>query len=373
LDIDTRNTVTEAWVDCVRLFHDALFSTHKIDKFRANQLKRIVKDVKTNKALTEKNLKNRFKFHLINTLQQFLISVYGGQKNINAYNDFIEKDSLVIYYCKELMLTRDKLKLTEKGFAKYKDFNMSGLRGPQELSIHLIGNAVTAGSVGMGRSVMLKNVSVFKAIFWPKNIENRDLEYQRLKDSMRDPLEELNQLNKIFYKAQWFAKNDHELADLELKLIKGNTTFQLNKNELLEALTHLRYETQMFFSTPAMFSNNSDPAIKNAALESFAMHMRNLCSFFDFFGNKFLTDITLSDFQSHGLNWQKPDMDITDKDFLFLQFKRANKQVAHLTKDRLFSANPEWPWDLGRIVNLLQPTITSFDQKVKMQLGQGIV
>lgn len=72
-------------------------------------------------------------------------------------------------------------------------------------------------------------------------------------------------------------------------------------------------------------------------------------------------DISIADFLPFISGWNPPQIQSQDFDFIKEQMKRADKQVAHLTKSRLPFKNPIWDWDFDRINQILIPYWRAFE------------
>jgi len=129
---------------------------------------------------------------------------------------------------------------------------------------------------------------------------------------------------------------------------------------------HLAYEVDMFFgmvelrlrpSFPSLLSVSADPIrLNNALIESFVVHFRNIIDFL-YVDRPRPTDVVASDFFDPAA-WEsrKPPLSGT----LDTARRRANKELAHLTTDRIPGAPPEKIWDFNGLANELRPILRLF-------------
>lgn len=146
-------------------------------------------------------------------------------------------------------------------------------------------------------------------------------------------------------------------------------TKKLMRTNLPEVLSYLFYEADMFAAIPGSYEANVDRHVKNAVLESFAVHMRNLACFFGFGGRILASDITIDDLAAFLPNWKAPEISPDDALFMKSQIERANKQVAHLTEERLLHRNPVWQWEHVRITKILSAFWRNFEQALDIDLS----
>jgi hypothetical protein len=130
--------------------------------------------------------------------------------------------------------------------------------------------------------------------------------------------------------------------------------------DLVAISEHLLYEIDLLYKTArvlATFGHAQDSKaiiIRNALLESFAIHTRNLIDFF--YQDKPNSDqVIAQDFFDNGDLWvqQRP----TKSQFLKKTSIRVHKEVAHLSYDRLkvTSEKKEWKWiniaaEIGKVL-----------------------
>ncbi len=124
----------------------------------------------------------------------------------------------------------------------------------------------------------------------------------------------------------------------------------LTDAELLDySREHLLYEVQMLFITGLSLLGRpqqlSEP-IKNAVIESFAMHTRNLIDFL-YPSQVRDTDVVAGHFCSPAS--LSPCFD-NCPDNLKEARRRANKEVGHLTTDRISGAPPEKSWPVAELL-----------------------
>lgn len=109
---------------------------------------------------------------------------------------------------------------------------------------------------------------------------------------------------------------------------------------------HLVYEFEMFHDTASILGTEivqNDLTIRNAIIEAFVIHMRNLLKFF-FDTQPLKTDVTASDFYEDPEDWINIRATLNDKEAVERICRRANKEVAHLTYDRLDVKPEEKAW-----------------------------
>jgi len=129
---------------------------------------------------------------------------------------------------------------------------------------------------------------------------------------------------------------------------------------------HLAYEVDMFFgmvelrlrpSFPSLLSVSADPIrLNNALIESFVVHFRNIIDFL-YVDRPRPTDVVASDFFDPAA-WEsrRPPLSGT----LDTARRRANKELAHLTTDRIPGAPSEKIWDFDGLANELRPILRLF-------------
>jgi hypothetical protein len=128
-------------------------------------------------------------------------------------------------------------------------------------------------------------------------------------------------------------------------------------DELRRASDHLSYEMNML-QTLALgmafgFAGQKSP-INNAFLESFGIHARALICFF-YAEKPQDDDIIAEDFVSE---WRTVRPSITQ--VLEMARKHANKDIAHLSYDRLKVIPEEKPWDFPSIWNKMGEVVEKF-------------
>jgi len=146
----------------------------------------------------------------------------------------------------------------------------------------------------------------------------------------------------------------------------SKSAFAPSNKQVADAVEHVLYEIQMFVSTPAVPC--SDEVVSNALTESYLVHARILCDFFQ-----------------KGRQGPKHD-DVTSEDYgfpfddLFVPAsieERFDKSLAHLTYSRLeFDAvgTKQWiheefrPQILRRAHKFLTHVLTHFERKIDPRL-----
>jgi hypothetical protein len=139
----------------------------------------------------------------------------------------------------------------------------------------------------------------------------------------------------------------------------------LSDSELLEySREHLLYEVTMFFHTGNILLNYDFGKIepprlgelmRMAILESFAVHVRNLIDFF-WPAKTFDTDVLAEDFfPGNGLPKSFSLTTALDNARI-----RANKQVSHLTTERIAGEPPEKNWPVSELLGEEQDLLLRF-------------
>jgi hypothetical protein len=118
----------------------------------------------------------------------------------------------------------------------------------------------------------------------------------------------------------------------------------LSEKKLREySAEHLRYEIEMFLAIGQILrsGNIRTQAEKNALLESFAIHLRNLIAFL-YSAKKYPSDVVAADFFDKASAWSTLRSPISSS--LTKARTRANTEVGHLTTMRVSGtpAHKEW-------------------------------
>jgi hypothetical protein len=125
---------------------------------------------------------------------------------------------------------------------------------------------------------------------------------------------------------------------------------------------HVCYEFEMFLWVVQVMTSGDRPVVvkasdpsrfKNAIIEVFVVHLRNLIDFF-YSNNPQSTDIVASDFCHEG-TWRR-EMSKS----LELARTRANKELAHMTSARIRGASSEKAWDFAGLYGELKSAVDSF-------------
>jgi hypothetical protein len=129
---------------------------------------------------------------------------------------------------------------------------------------------------------------------------------------------------------------------------------------------HVAYEVDMFFNLAGMLSqpsrkvvaNSVDQAriINNSLVEAFGIHVRNVVDFL-YIDNPRPSDVVATDFFSQG-QWQALRPVITQN--LENARTRANKELAHLTTDRISGTNPTKDWAFADLANEVRTIVQLF-------------
>jgi hypothetical protein len=115
----------------------------------------------------------------------------------------------------------------------------------------------------------------------------------------------------------------------------------LTDNEAMKyAEDHLLYELQMLaFDLRSLAVVAIEQNLKNALIESYAIHLRNWIDFFYLVAPR-ESDVTWRDFVTPGSTWKPPACPPA----LDRARTTANKQIAHLTTSRYPGSDPRKEW-----------------------------
>lgn len=129
---------------------------------------------------------------------------------------------------------------------------------------------------------------------------------------------------------------------------------------------HVRYEFDMFNwlgqvcgnPTVRLRAPSSEDAtrLNNVLVESFAIHVRNVIDFLYMDTSK-PTDVVAADFFPRA-DWAQTRPPISPS--LNAARVRANKEIAHLTTDRIAGSPPEKAWDFAGLAAELRPVLRLF-------------
>jgi hypothetical protein len=117
---------------------------------------------------------------------------------------------------------------------------------------------------------------------------------------------------------------------------------------------HLVYEAQMFVYAKSLSPSPQDRLGQSVAVELTALHFRNLLDFF-YPGNPKPDDVVATDYVA---DWEQRRPIIT----IDLQSARtrANKEVAHLTAQRIAGIATGKAWHASHLGDLLRPVVAAF-------------
>ena len=129
-------------------------------------------------------------------------------------------------------------------------------------------------------------------------------------------------------------------------------------DELREVSVHLLYELQMFRATALGLMSGLFPGgpLHDAVLEAFIIHGRNLLHFL-YAENSQASDVVAEDFLDDPAQWLTVRGDLPAS--LASLRRRTNKEVAHLTYDRL-SVTPGENWNFVDIFRDLDLKFQAF-------------
>jgi hypothetical protein len=132
---------------------------------------------------------------------------------------------------------------------------------------------------------------------------------------------------------------------------------------LLEySAVHVHYEVDHFFWLAGLLSprvligaqsTDDGRRISNILIEGFGLHLRNVIDFL-YPRNLRPTDIVAADFLLNG-KWDTIRSPITET--LMTARTRADKEMAHLTTERIFGAPPEKDWNFQALANEVRPIL----------------
>lgn len=123
--------------------------------------------------------------------------------------------------------------------------------------------------------------------------------------------------------------------------------------KLRKASEHVAYEMEMFIYCLDKLKTTHNQLTMNLLLDSFAVHSRNLFWFF-YTKDRKQDDILCSDFIDGG----KETFLVKEEDLEFV-VKKANKQVSHLTYERINYVETK-PWNFAEVGSLMLKNINRF-------------
>jgi hypothetical protein len=135
-----------------------------------------------------------------------------------------------------------------------------------------------------------------------------------------------------------------------------------SNEDLIKAKEVLKYELDMLSSLHLLLKSNkiNNVAIRNALIESFAVHTRILIHFF-YTPKSRSTDVVADEFFEDPKIWYKTRPRITK--FLEKSISMANKQVSHFTEDRLELPKEDKTWLFDKIVDDINKVVNKFYEK----------
>jgi len=139
---------------------------------------------------------------------------------------------------------------------------------------------------------------------------------------------------------------------------------------------HVFYEVDRFFwladvlGPPTRFLV-AQSRLRDIFVEGFVLHLRNVIEFLYPRRKLEPTDIVAADFLPDG-RWDEIRPPLSDT--LKTARRRANKQMAHLTSDRIFGTPPEKHWDSQALANELQSILRLMcDNALSSRLAPNVV
>jgi hypothetical protein len=137
---------------------------------------------------------------------------------------------------------------------------------------------------------------------------------------------------------------------------------KLSKEELLKYFdAHVKYEIQMLQFTsklPLLDGDDAQTLYCNMVFESFCIHLRNLLNFFYPPNSRKPSDV-YAEYYFEKDNWWKENV-VPISDSLEKARFRVNKEVGHLTTERIASMIPEKEWDRSQLMGEIVPIVTLF-------------
>ena len=146
---------------------------------------------------------------------------------------------------------------------------------------------------------------------------------------------------------------------------------QRTLEELREASDHLHYEVSMFLSLTSVLAERTfdEDVIKNATLESFAIHIRAIMDFL-YPSNPRRDDVLAEDFFDSPEQWWNIQPQLSE--LLKNAKRRADKEVVHLTFARLDVTDETKPWSFIKIAKEIMNIFDTFIENVpKDRLGEN--
>jgi hypothetical protein len=134
-----------------------------------------------------------------------------------------------------------------------------------------------------------------------------------------------------------------------------------SRNELVEnSREHLQHEIGMLFGTALLFpqlGTQSDDVLRNAVVESFAIHLRNIIAFL-YEKPKRQEGLVAEHYVRDVQAWRTargPQGALLKK-----ARSRADREIAHLTTRRFFGNPPEKRWEAVLILRVVTPLLRTF-------------
>ena len=134
------------------------------------------------------------------------------------------------------------------------------------------------------------------------------------------------------------------------------------RDELIKATEHLKYEYSMLLAVTEALSAGLvlNQFLKNALLESFAIHFRALVDFLYRPANARSDDMAAEDFFDDQARWSEVRPTISP--ILDRGRRRAHKEIAHLTYARLAITESEKGWPFREITTEIRSLMDLFQE-----------
>jgi hypothetical protein len=140
----------------------------------------------------------------------------------------------------------------------------------------------------------------------------------------------------------------------------------MTDGELFEHAKHLAYELEMAAAMPVHLNRLvDDGVIRNALLESFGVHVRNLAEFFarqrkgngrmhasDFFSKNQIAWSGV--WKANEEPWKILEQEVDDI------CTRVSQQIVHYTKHRIHAVGTKKDWAPGPVIGVINPWIRTF-------------
>ena len=121
---------------------------------------------------------------------------------------------------------------------------------------------------------------------------------------------------------------------------------------------HIKYEVDMLVGATVATPSN-DWFLHCSRVEAFAIHLRNLITFFYPTPNQKPTDVYAQDYVLNRANWNSTGRPLIPPELEDAR-NRAHREVGHLTTLRIAGTPAHKAWDMPGLIQKLKPTIMAF-------------